>query len=136
MCSSHPLITSAFYPDSSYRPPYSDMHRKPTSIFQFSELADHLESIVLCKEQLLISGNFDIHVDNAVVSDAIKLIDLSQAARLCGRWLLDFKNYVPSHRGWGVVLPHMGYIGMRGCEGYGFQAVYSRIRYINQSVWV
>ena len=77
------------------------MHRKPTSIFQFSELADYLESIVLCKEQLLISGNFDIHVDNAVVSDAIKLIDLSQAARLCGRWLLDFKNYVPSHRGGG-----------------------------------
>ena len=58
------------------------MHRKPTSIFQFSELADYLESIVLCKEQLLISGNFDIHVDNAVGSDAIKLIDLSQAARL------------------------------------------------------
>ena len=22
------------------------------------------------------------------------------------------------------------------CEGYGFQAVYSRIAYINQSVWV
>ena len=68
------------------------MHRKPTSIFQFSELADYLESIVLCKEQLLISGNFDIHVDNAVGSDAIKLIDLSQAARLCGRWLLDFMD--------------------------------------------
>ena len=78
------------------------MHREPTSTFQFSELADYLESIVLCKEQLLISGNFDIHVDNAVGSDAIKLIDLSQAARLCGRWLLDFKNYVPSHPGgWG-----------------------------------
>ena len=61
------------------------MHRKPTSIFQFSELADY----------------FDIPVDNAVGSDAIKLIDLSQAARLCGRWLLDFKNYVPFHRGGG-----------------------------------
>ena len=89
----------------------------------------------MCKEQLLISGNFDIHVDNAVASDAIKLIDLSQAARLCGRWLLDFKNYVPSPGGGGV-LPHMVYIGMRGCEGYGFQAVYSRTGYINQSVWV
>ena len=30
----------------------------------------------------------------------------------------------------------MGYIGMCRCEGYGFQAVYSRIGYINQSVWV
>ena len=36
----------------------------------------------------------------------------------------------------GGVLPYMGYIGMCHCEGYGFQAVYSRIRYINQSVWV
>ena len=36
----------------------------------------------------------------------------------------------------GGVLPYMGYIGMCRCEGYGFQAVYSRIGYINQSVWV
>ena len=34
------------------------------------------------------------------------------------------------------VLPYMGYMGMCRCEGYGFQAVYSRIGYINQSVWV
>ena len=33
------------------------------------------------------------------------------------------------------VLPYMGYIGMCRCEGYGFQAVYFRIGYINQSVW-
>ena len=39
-------------------------------------------------------------------------------------------------RGGGGVLPCMGYIGMCHCEGYGFQAVYSRIGYINQSVWV
>ena len=32
------------------------------------------------------------------------------------------------------VLPYMGYIGMCCCEGYGFQAVYSK--YINQSIWV
>ena len=36
----------------------------------------------------------------------------------------------------GRVLPYMGYIGMCRCEGYGFQAVYSSIGYINQSVWV
>ena len=36
----------------------------------------------------------------------------------------------------GVALPYMGYIGMCRCEGYGFQPVYSRIGYINQSVWV
>ena len=34
------------------------------------------------------------------------------------------------------VLPYMGYIGMCRCEGYGFQAVYSGIGYINQSVWL
>ena len=37
--------------------------------------------------------------------------------------------------GGGGVLPYMGYIGMC-CEGYGFPAVYSRIGYINQNVWV
>ena len=31
---------------------------------------------------------------------------------------------------------YMGHIGMCRCEGYGFQAVYSSIGYINQSVWV
>ena len=30
--------------------------------------------------------------------------------------------------------PLVGYIGMCRCEGYGFQAVYSRKGYINQSV--
>ena len=39
---------------------------------------------------------------------------------------------------WGgrEVLPYMGHIGMCRCEEYGFQAVYSSIGYINQSVWV
>ena len=39
-------------------------------------------------------------------------------------------------RGGGGVLPYMGYISTCRCEGYGFQAVYCRIGYINQSVWV
>ena len=30
----------------------------------------------------------------------------------------------------GGVLPYMGYTGMCRCEGYSFQAVYSRIGYI------
>ena len=38
--------------------------------------------------------------------------------------------------GEGGVLPYMGHIGMCCCEGYGFQAVYSSIGYINQSIWV
>ena len=39
-------------------------------------------------------------------------------------------------RGGGGGMSYMGYIGMCSCEGYGFQAVYSRIGYINQSVWL
>ena len=38
-------------------------------------------------------------------------------------------------RGEGM-LPYMSYVGMCCCEASGFQAVYSRIGYINQSVWV
>ena len=44
--------------------------------------------------------------------------------------------FTREERGGGGVLPYMGYIGMCRCEGYGFQAVYSSIGYINQSVWV
>ena len=36
----------------------------------------------------------------------------------------------------GRVLGYMGYIGMCRCEGYGFEAVYSGVGYINQRVWV
>ena len=38
--------------------------------------------------------------------------------------------------GGGGLLPYMGYIGMYRCERYGFQAVHSKIGYIDQSVWV
>ena len=38
--------------------------------------------------------------------------------------------------GGGGVLPYMDHIGMCRCEGYGFQAVYFRIGYINQNIWV
>ena len=39
-------------------------------------------------------------------------------------------------RGGGGVMSHMGCIGMCRCEGYGFQAVYSGIGYVNQRVWI
>ena len=39
-------------------------------------------------------------------------------------------------KGAGGVLPYMGFIGMCRCEENGFQAVYSRIEYINRNVWV
>ena len=49
---------------------------------------------------------------------------------------ISFFFYPGEVRGGGGVLPYMGYVGMCRCEGYGFQAVYSRIGYINQRVWV
>ena len=45
------------------------------------------------------------------------------------------KSEISLSRGGGA-LPYMGHIGMCRCDGYGFQAVYSSIGYINQSVWV
>ena len=54
------------------------MHRVRISTL-FSELADYLESIVICQEQLLISGDFNIHLDYAVDTDAIKLMDLLES---------------------------------------------------------
>ena len=42
----------------------------------------------------------------------------------------------PPGGGGGGALSYMGHIGMCRCKGYGFQAVYSSIGYINQSVWV
>lgn len=62
-----------------YRPPSPDVHRLPIISTFFSELADYLESIVLCQEQFLISGDFNIHVDNAEDTDARKLIYLLES---------------------------------------------------------
>ena len=45
-------------------------------------------------------------------------------------------NVFGSGGGGGGVLPYMGYIGMCRCKGYGFQALYSSVGNIIQSVWV
>ena len=61
-----------------------------------------------------------------------KQILLACTAAIIGEILTGLKALLPG----GGVLPYMGYIGMCRCEGYGFQAVYSRIGCINQSIWV
>ena len=47
-----------------------------------------------------------------------------------------FQRFPPLEPGGGGALPYMGYTGMCRGEGYGFQAVYSRIGYVHQRVWV
>ena len=49
---------------------------------------------------------------------------------------VQFKERTCPPWGGGRVMPYVGYIGMCRCEGNGFQAVYCRTGYINQSVRV
>ena len=47
------------------------------------------------------------------------------------------QNLSPGGGGGGTAMyGSLPVIGMCRCEGYGFQAVYSRIGYVNQGVWV
>ena len=58
-----------------YRPPYSHTHPVTISTF-ITEFANLLESIVLLNEQLLICGDFNIHVNASNDDNAIKFKDL------------------------------------------------------------
>ena len=64
-----------------YRPPYSETHPVTSSVF-FTEFAQFLESAVLCTDHLVISGDFNIHMDVPDHSDAIKLRDLLETTGL------------------------------------------------------
>ncbi|EDO44723.1 predicted protein, partial [Nematostella vectensis] len=64
-----------------YRPPYSEAHRVPTSVF-LSEFPEYLESLLLCKENLLITGDFNIHVDEPNDPDAQKFLETLRALGL------------------------------------------------------
>jgi len=58
-----------------YRPPYSERHLVTTNVF-FAEFPDDLESLLLCKERLLITGDFNIHVHDCSNPDTQKFLDL------------------------------------------------------------
>ncbi|EDO40090.1 predicted protein [Nematostella vectensis] len=64
-----------------FRPPYSEAHRVPTSVFH-SEFPEYLESLLLCKENLLITGDFNIHVDEPKDPDAQKFLETLRALGL------------------------------------------------------
>ncbi|KAL9957977.1 hypothetical protein ACROYT_G034937 [Oculina patagonica] len=48
----------------------------------FTEFSDYLETIVLCKEQLVVVGDFNIHVDVPDDSDSTKFLDLLESFSL------------------------------------------------------
>ena len=64
-----------------YRPPYSTNHPVSTATF-FSEFGDYLESVVLSTERLLITGDFNVHVDVPEDRDSIRLLELLESMGL------------------------------------------------------
>ena len=58
-----------------YRPPYSQTHPVSSSVF-FEEFSNLLESIVMCTEVLVISGDFNFHLDDPSDTDAKTFTDL------------------------------------------------------------
>ena len=56
-------------------------HRIPVSVF-LAEFFSHLEPLSLCKEPLLICGDFNIHVDSTEDPDSVKFCDLLESVGL------------------------------------------------------
>ena len=73
-----------------YRPPYSDAHPITTGVF-LTEFSDYLEHAVLCTDQLLICGDFNIHVDVSDDLDACRFLELLDSVGL------DQHVSVPTH---------------------------------------
>ena len=64
-----------------YRPPYSVDHPITASVF-LCEFAAFLESVVMSKEQLLIFGNFNFHMNLPTDPDTMRFGDLLDAMGL------------------------------------------------------
>lgn len=60
-----------------YLPPYSEDHHASTNVF-LVEFLDYLESLLLqvCKEQRLVTGDFNFHIDKLQDPDSLKFLDL------------------------------------------------------------
>ena len=58
-----------------YTPPYSAAHPITSSTF-FPELSEYLESLVLSKVPICISGDFNVHLDVSDDADTIAFADL------------------------------------------------------------
>ena len=64
-----------------YRPPYSSIHPVSASVF-FDEFLQFLENVVMCPEVLVISGDFNFHLDDLRDNDTKKFMDLLETFSL------------------------------------------------------
>ena len=64
-----------------YQPPYSSLHPVSASVF-FYEFSQFLENVVMCPEVLVISGDFNFHLDDLRDSDNKKFMDLLETFSL------------------------------------------------------
>ena len=64
-----------------YRIPYSPEHPVSTGAF-FNEFTAYLESVVMSSEPLLITGDFNIHVDVCGDSDRARLLEILESMGL------------------------------------------------------
>ncbi|KXJ06763.1 hypothetical protein AC249_AIPGENE9319 [Exaiptasia diaphana] len=64
-----------------YRPQYSEDHKVPVNVF-LDEFAHYMESLILSREDLLIVGDFNLHVEMANDVDAKKFLDLIESLGL------------------------------------------------------
>ena len=58
-----------------YRPPYSSLRPVSASVF-FDEFSQFLENVVMCPEVFVISGDFNLHLDDLRDNETKKFMDL------------------------------------------------------------
>ena len=58
------------------------MHPVTTSTF-LADFTDYLETLILSTEPLVITGDFNVHVDDSTNPDATRLLDLLDSMSLC-----------------------------------------------------
>ena len=116
--------------------------RRPNGPLLTLQLKFHVAAFVVVVAQKLepydsFSVTKVVLVGSIVTASFLALVEFVTFDSGCHHWCCrkcsSSEGQKPPRRGRGV-LPYMSYIGMCCCEGYGFQAVCSRIGYINQSV--
>lgn len=64
-----------------YRPAYSSLYPVSASVF-FVEFSQFLENVVMCPDVLVISGYFNLHLDDLLDNDTKKFMDLLETFSL------------------------------------------------------